>query len=202
MNSWSNWLKVLGLALAVLLLSFSVVRVRAQGELEMAISGDEVVLGDEADMEATVVESSYYLPYPGVLPDHPLYFLKMVRDRVVEWLTFSPESRAELYVFYADKRFGAGMVLSDGGKTDLGLGAYQKSVRYQAKAITELEKLKSSGKDVGALANKIEQESTKFMQVIDKQSVENEQLRNSVGETKKEMESNREKVLKLLDREK
>ena len=42
---------------------------------------------DPATESAATVQIEYYLPYPGVLPDSPLYKLKMVRDRVKLWIT-------------------------------------------------------------------------------------------------------------------
>ena len=35
-------------------------------------------------------EINYYLSYPGILPDHSLYLLKMVRDRLVLLSTTDP----------------------------------------------------------------------------------------------------------------
>lgn len=46
----------------------------------------------------------YELPYPGILPNHPLYILKAGRDKVLEMFTRSPIRKAELYLLFADKR--------------------------------------------------------------------------------------------------
>jgi hypothetical protein len=43
-----------------------------------------------AEMNATsasLVRIEYYLPYPGLLPDSPLYKIKALRDRDKMWLT-------------------------------------------------------------------------------------------------------------------
>lgn len=61
----------------------------------------------------------YYLPYPGILPDHPLYRVKMLRDRIRLILANTPEKKFELQLLYADKRIGAAQVLQTGGKTAL-----------------------------------------------------------------------------------
>src|SRR5688572_7269837 len=106
---------------AMLMVGVSVVKVRVEG-MEMDILDqeatnsaniDELVNGNK---EVAIEEINYYLPYPGILPDHPLYFLKMMRDRVVEWSLFRPERKAEYFMFLADKRIGAGRVLIEGGK--------------------------------------------------------------------------------------
>ncbi|MFA6005591.1 MAG: DUF5667 domain-containing protein [Patescibacteria group bacterium] len=46
----------------------------------------------------------YQLPYPGILPDNPLYPAKVVRDRMMEFFTREPLKKSELYLLFADKR--------------------------------------------------------------------------------------------------
>ncbi|MEA3355301.1 MAG: DUF5667 domain-containing protein [Patescibacteria group bacterium] len=76
----------------------------------------------------------YYLPYPGILPDSPFYWLKMVRDRVGLWLSFNPLQKAEKLLLYADKRLGAGYSLVDGNKIKLGVTTLTKAEKYLEKA--------------------------------------------------------------------
>jgi hypothetical protein len=64
-------------------------------------------------------ESDYYLPYPGILPDHPLYIFKAVRDQIRLWLTWNAKDNAKLRLMLADKRIGAAEVLAIGGKQKL-----------------------------------------------------------------------------------
>lgn len=202
--------RFLGVSAAILLLGVSVVRARAEGEIQINLDGEsQSVVGEvmgESDSGSVAkveqeVESSYYLPYPGVLPDQSLYLVKMIRDRIVEWLTIDLRSKADLWVFYADKRFGAGIALTDGNKTELGVATYEKAIKYQERAINALAKLKDEGKDAGELANKIEQATTKYRQVIEHQEGKNEQFRGSSAKLKEMVQSNREKVLKVLGRE-
>ena len=60
----------------------------------LADEAEEGMESEEATTEAQeeITESvNYQLPYPGrILPDHPLYFLKMIRDRI--WLFFTTNS--------------------------------------------------------------------------------------------------------------
>src|SRR3989304_6415715 len=53
----------------------------------------------------------YQLPYPGILPDHPLYTLKAVRDRIQVFLTRDNLKKAEIYLLYSDKRLAMGQEL-------------------------------------------------------------------------------------------
>ena len=72
----------------------------------------------------------YYLPYPGILPDHPLYWLKMVRDRIGLVLTTAETAKAEKLLLYADKRLGAAWALIEGNKVPLGVSTLTKAEKY------------------------------------------------------------------------
>lgn len=77
----------------------------------------------------------YYLPYPGILPDHPLYWLKMVRDRVGLVLTTAETAKAEKLLLYADKRLGAAWALIEGNKVPLGVSTLTKAEKYLEQAV-------------------------------------------------------------------
>lgn len=78
--------------------------------------------------------ADYYLPYPGILPDHPLYWLKMVRDRVGLWTTVGETAKAEKLLLYADKRLGAAWALIEGNKVPLGVSTLTKGEKYLEQA--------------------------------------------------------------------
>lgn len=77
---------------------------------------------------------NYYLPYPGILPDHPLYWAKMTRDRLQLLLIADKELKAEKMLLYADKRLGAGWALVEGQKADLGVTTLTKGEKYLEQA--------------------------------------------------------------------
>ncbi len=79
----------------------------------------------------------YYLPYPGLLPDHPLYWLKMVRDRAQLIITTNKDAKAERLLLYADKRLGAAWALIEGNKTALGVSTLTKAEKYLDQAWNE-----------------------------------------------------------------
>ena len=101
--------------------------------------GVEAIRAFEATPAAQTVD--YYLPYPGILPDHPLYWLKMVRDRVQLWLTTDSLQRAEKLLLYADKRLGAGWALVEGNKPGLGITTLTKAEKYLEQAVNLAQKL-------------------------------------------------------------
>lgn len=90
----------------------------------------------------------YYLPYPGLLPDHPLYWLKMVRDRVQLWLTTDDLKRGEKLLLYADKRLGAGWALAAGNKRELGITTLTKAEKYLERAVNLGQKLGEGEEEV------------------------------------------------------
>src|SRR3990172_8326684 len=67
--------------------------------------------------EVAEAEVSYELPYPGrILPDGPLWFLKVARDKA--WLIVTPSNlrKAELNLLFANKRLSASKLLFEKGK--------------------------------------------------------------------------------------
>ena len=86
-------------------------------------------------------EVDYYLPYPGILPDHFLYWLKMVRDRVLLILTREPKAKVKRLLLYADKRLGAAQALIEGGKVQLGITTASKAEKYLEKAVFQFNQL-------------------------------------------------------------
>lgn len=110
------------------------------------LGGVKIIKAFEATPAAQKVD--YYLPYPGILPDHPLYWLKMVRDRVQLWLTTDSLQRAEKLLLYADKRLGAGWALVEGNKPDLGITTVTKAEKYLEQAVNLAQKLGEGEKEV------------------------------------------------------
>lgn len=84
---------------------------------------------------AARAQVNYYLPYPGILPDHPLYWVKMIRDRVQLWFIFDKEQKAEKMLLYSDKRLGAAWALIEGQKQDLGVTTLTKGEKYLEEAV-------------------------------------------------------------------
>ncbi len=104
--------------------------------------------GVQAQTITPETKIDYYLPYPGLLPDHPLYWLKMVRDRVQLWLTTDNLQKAERLLLYADKRLGAGWALVEGNKPELGITTITKAEKYLEQAVNLAQKLGEEEKEV------------------------------------------------------
>ena len=61
----------------------------------------------------------YILPYPGILLDHPLYFLKNLRDQVMEFLISDPTKKAEFSLLQSDKFLAMSQAYVDKGNWDM-----------------------------------------------------------------------------------
>jgi hypothetical protein len=73
---------------------------------------------------------SYHLPYPGILPDHPLYFIKGIRDQLLQFKTRENIKKAELYLLLSDKRVSMSIELSKKGKDKLAITTFSNAEKY------------------------------------------------------------------------
>lgn len=128
-----------------------------EGIVEATATAKVAQNGDKVD---------YYLPYPGILPDHPLYWLKMIRDRIMLWLTQEPQQRFQRILLYADKRIGAAQVLIEGGKVDLGVSTATKAEKYLEQSIQQYRKLKQVGKAAPETEDQLKRALLKHEEVL------------------------------------
>ncbi len=110
----------------------------------------------------------YNVAYPGiVLPDNPLWPLKVLRDRIWLSFTFNPIKKSELYLLLADKRLASAQVLYKKGKSELATSVLTKGEKYLEAAISEEKIAKAQGIDTSNLLHKLGMCSLKHRQVID-----------------------------------
>lgn len=110
---------------------------------------------DSAQISTAPAEIHYELPYPGILPDHPLYFLKVARDRLVGFLISDPIKKAEFNLLQSDKKLFAAQMLFADEKDELALETLSKSNNYMHNAISDAQRVENMGRDIGALKSKI-----------------------------------------------
>lgn len=104
--------------------------------------------GDATEAGVMVRRIEYYLPYPGILPDSPLYKIKALRDRISLWLITDPGKKAEKELLLADKRIGAAVALLDGGKDELAVSTATKGEKYLEQAVNRVLGMADMGQDV------------------------------------------------------
>lgn len=85
----------------------------------------EIAEIDDITPTPSPVESStatfikYNLAYPGILPDNPLYKLKVLRDKISVGLISNPQKKIDFYLLQTDKGILAVAMLIDKKKTAL-----------------------------------------------------------------------------------
>lgn len=99
-----------------------------------------------ANITPVAARVEYDLPYPGLLPDNPLYNFKALRDRIIEILISDPAKKGEFFLLSSDKRFNAGVFLIIKGKNDLGVLYISKSNNYMSMAIAQSTQAGARGK--------------------------------------------------------
>lgn len=119
----------------------------------LAVSNPTSVLPNEtsATNAATIQEAAevkYYLPYPGLLPDSPLYKVKMLRDKLSLLMVVDPLKKSQKELLFADKRINAAQVLIEGGKKRLGVATATKAEKYLEQSAQRVIGVQKEGKDV------------------------------------------------------
>jgi hypothetical protein len=171
------WLLIISLTIFLLSSSFFSAKSYAQVE-DLSASPSS----------ASESEVNYELPYPGLLPDNPLYFLRVTRDWAVGLLISDPLKKAEFNLLQADKRLNAGIYLFNKGKISLALSTVSKAENYFSEGIDKLEVAKIEGKDVGGMYGKMRDALRKHEQ----------ELKNLVKKTNLEFKQNFQNELKRI----
>lgn len=116
-------------------------------------------------MEVTV---DYSLPYPGILPDNPLYICKAVRDRVISWFISDPKQKAEFDLLLADKRLSGAFALSKEQPVQgkLIVQTISKGENYFSEAIAQATVAHRQGEEINGLLGQLNDAAKKHLQVI------------------------------------
>lgn len=161
----------LGVAFFILFFSFYKITIGAKPSWAAATLKNRIVLISTPTTAVTptvtpIPKVEYYLVYPGLLPDHPLYKVKAARDRIRLWLTNGSLKQAELMLLFADKRIGAGKVLVEGNKVPLGITTFQKGEKYLDSAVSKAAVAKKEGKDISEISMKMKNASLKYEEIL------------------------------------
>lgn len=110
----------------------------------------------------------YTLPYPGILPDHPAYFLKAARDKVTEFAIRDNTEKAKHYLMLSDKRAAMAMMLAKKGKNELAITTFSKGEKYSLKIPDLLKETKKQGGEYNAeTVNTLKLSNLKHRELLD-----------------------------------
>ena len=124
------------------------------------------VFAQEISTSPAALNVQYVLPYTGILPDNPLYFLKAIRDNALNLLITDPLQKANYDLLMADKRLGAASMLLDKGKIDLAITTLSKSGNYFYLSIQQVVVAKKQGEKTDEILSKLLTASLKHQQII------------------------------------
>lgn len=93
----------------------------------------------------------YTLPYPGILPNHPLYIFKQLRDTVLGILIRSPLRRVEYQQLLTDKYMNMGVHLLAQDKDELAIDTFEQAERSLHKTQDYISELPAS--EANAIGN-------------------------------------------------
>lgn len=117
----------------------------------------------------TTVEQKveYLLPYPGILPDHPLYFLKALRDRILEALIVDPLRKSEFYLLQADKRLNMAIFFGNKGASSQAAQSVTIARQFMERTVRGLVAFRNSGSQVPAsTVDRLEKSMAKHIEVL------------------------------------
>ena len=82
----------------------------------------------------------YLLPYPGMLPDHSLYKIKVLRDKIILLLIRDPIKKAAKHLQMADKELFAALKLVEKDKIALAQQTAFKAEHHMTRLVGEIQK--------------------------------------------------------------
>lgn len=121
---------------------------------------------ESSKIDPDLIGVDYELSYPGLLPDHPLYFIKAGRDRLVSFFTSNPLKKAEFDLLQADKRVKSAQLLVAKDKIDLAQSTFSKAENYYEDGINNLVQAKSQGVPVEGQVRNFRLANLKHQQVF------------------------------------
>lgn len=120
-----------------------------------------------AQTSISSAQLDYSLPYPGILPDNPLYFLKTFRDRLFSFFISDPVKKSEFDLLTADKRLASSIELFDKGKKELSETTISKGLNYFEDSVRNIKIARKEGRALDlSLMSDLEQSSQKYQEVI------------------------------------
>jgi hypothetical protein len=122
---------------------------------------------DDSSASPSSKQVNYDLPYPGLLPDSPLYVLRVIRDRIVGLLISDPLKKSEFDLLQADKRLNAGIFLFNKRKISLALSTISKAENYFSKALDALGEAKKQGRSASAIEGRLKDALEKHKQELE-----------------------------------
>lgn len=110
---------------------------------------------------------NYTLPYPGLLPDSPLYFLKVLRDKILAFFISDPVKLSSFDILQSDKHTEASyFLITRENKIQLAESTFSKGENYFSDAISKADEAKSQGMDVADIVPQLVLSNQKHIEIL------------------------------------
>lgn len=124
------------------------------------------IYANEIKIESKQVE--YNLPYPGILPDNELYFVKIARDKLMDFFTRDFLKKAELNLLFADKKIVMASELTKKNKWSIAKKTISEAEGHYQRIIDALVESKKQGTSAsGDFILKVKLSNEKHRQTIE-----------------------------------
>jgi hypothetical protein len=109
----------------------------------------------------------YTLPYPGIMPNHPLYFLKALRDQLLMLLITEPVKKVEFRLLLAEKSLNTSIFLTQQhNKQALAVKTLTQGSEYLKTAETLLAQAPTSSDRLNNVKDRFGKLLTKYTEVV------------------------------------
>jgi len=106
------------------------------------------------------------LPDPGMLPDHPLYFLKSWSEGIGNLFTFGEENKAERFLNLSEKRIAEANALFEKGNLEVAEKTLQKYEEQLEKSLERSQRAKEKGINIDQLSERVSEATLKHQDVL------------------------------------
>lgn len=166
-STTTSHMKKLFIGVLLLMVMFAPITVYAQTDTPAA---DTLQMTTEAGTPSAITQetqrSNYDLPYPGLLADNPLYFLKVARDGLVGALITNPQKKATFDILQADKRLAGAesLINKDKKKYALAISTLSKAENYMEEAILKTKQAQKEGLETNELETALQKSVHKHLE--------------------------------------
>ena len=138
-----------------------------------------------------------------MLPGNPFYFLKSVSEGVGTFFSFGDVSKAERFVYLADKRLAEVRALAERGDEGRAEKATEKYQERIAKALERAGEAMEKGKDVDEIMSKVAEATVKHQEVLARVYEQvSEQAKEAIGRAMELSARGHDEALKAVSGEK
>ncbi|MEK7533846.1 MAG: hypothetical protein AAB600_00775 [Patescibacteria group bacterium] len=114
-------------------------------------------------------KTDYTLAWPGILPDNPLYKLKVLRNKIIGKIIIDPVKKVEFDLLMADKTIYASKLLVDKGEIVLAKDTALKGENYYSIIVQDYNGALLKGKKIpSSLDQKITLAAIKHQEIFKK----------------------------------